>query len=126
MFHLLALWRVDTRAAELISAAILGNVWGVWLLLPLHTFSSSATYRPMSTIGNELGWGLVLLFIALIQSAALVFEWRRWRFIGALLSAAAYAFIAVMFGMGNPPGVGLPTYGILALSNLWAIRRLSR
>ena len=124
--HLLALLRVDTRAAELISAAILGSVWGAWLLLPLHTFASSATYRPMATIGNELGWGLTLLLIALVQSAALLFHWQRWRFIGALLSAAAYAFIAVMFGLGNPPGVGLPTYGILALANLWAIRRLSR
>lgn len=112
--------------AELISAGILAGVWGVWLLLPFNTFGSSPTYRPMAAVGPEHVWALVMLLVALIQSWAVVVEDRRLRFVGALLSAAAHAFIAAMFGLGNPPGIGMPTYVILALANLWVIRGLSR
>jgi len=121
-------WRWVTRPhvqrpIELTAAAVLA-VWGVLLISPLSTFAP-ATYAAFRVVGwAEEAWGLVYLAVALLISAGLVFERRRWRIVGLISAAGLFAFIGVMFAFGNPAGLGWAgNFGYMLLC-LQALRHL--
>ena len=121
-------WRWVTHAhvqrpIEMTAAAGLA-VWGVLLISPLSTFAQSA-YTAFRIVGwAEEAWGLIYLAVALLISAGLVFEHPRWRIVGLVGAAGLFAFIGVMFALGNPAGLGWAgNFGYMVLC-LHALRQL--
>ena len=121
-------WRWVTHAhvqrpIEMTAAAVLA-IWGVLLISPLSTFAQSA-YTAFRVLGwAEEAWGFIYLAVALLISAGLVFEHPRWRIVGLVGAAGLFAFIGVMFALGNPAGLGWAgNFGYMVLC-LHALRHL--
>ena len=112
------------RPIELTAAAVLA-IWGVLLISPLSTFVQPA-YAAFRVFGwSEEAWGLLYLATALLISAGLVFQHPRWRIVGLVSAAGLFAFIGVMFFIGNSAGMGWAgNFGYMMLC-LHVLRRLT-
>jgi hypothetical protein len=123
LWHWVTLPRVQ-RPIELTAAAVLA-IWGVLLISPLRTFAQPA-YAAFRVLGwSEEVWGLIFLVTALLISAGLVLEYPRWRIVGLINAAGLFAFIGVMFVLGNPAGMGWAgNFGYMMLC-LHVLRRLT-
>jgi hypothetical protein len=74
---------------------------------------------------SEEVWDLIFLVTALLISAGLVLEYPRWRIVGLINAAGLFAFIGVMFVLGNPAGMGWAgNFGYMMLC-LHVLRRLT-
>lgn len=130
MGHGHELWRrlrhADYTIFEAFSALSLAFVWGVLLLWPTETFSSTPAYRAMVETWphDERAWGLVGLGLGVVQSWAVARKWHVWRKWAALAASVAWTFIAVMFLIGAPTGVGWPTFGLHAVFSWLAHKSL--
>jgi hypothetical protein len=112
------------RPIELTAASVLA-IRGVLLISPLRTFAQPA-YAAFRVLGwSEEVWGLIFLVTALLISAGLVLEYPRWRIVGLINAAGLFAFIGVMFVLGNPAGMGWAgNFGYMMLC-LHVLRRLT-
>lgn len=116
--HGLLPYRVRIRALEAFSAT-LAIYWGILLLLPVHTFSASPSYRVMAALASESAWGAYFLAAGLTQWVSVYSRNVGWlRPLGFHLAILGWGFASLMFFTANPythaPGI----YGILAISQI--------
>jgi hypothetical protein len=111
-------------AIHMLSAAMLLLPWGVWLMLPLHTFETGLAYRTMAVIAPETAWGAAFSVVGTLLYVGTVLGHKRVQLWAAGLSTMAFGLIALSFLWGAPYGVGFLTFIIPAIANYWALRRL--
>lgn len=118
------LWRKDFEFCEVLSGVVaLG--WGIVLLMPWSTFSTSPSFNAMAYAPEWL-WGFLLLWIGLTQLGALLLDHRRPRRWSALGATFIWVFLSVGFFVSNPYGTGVVVYPALAASAGWAYLRIGR
>lgn len=116
---------IQTKILEWLCAIEMTS-WGMWLLLPLNTFSTSDVYIVLSNHMSELQWGLLTFSLGLIRCIALYINgwWRRTpiiRIITSVISAAIWANIAATFWvLSGGSSVAIPVYICLMAADLIA------
>lgn len=103
---------------------ILGGVlafWiGLWLILPWDTYAVSHQWSAAARVAPEFVWGLAFIIISGVKFAAIRSEDRTWRRRTSLLLALSYAFLALMFALGDARGIALPVWGTMACAHGWS------
>jgi hypothetical protein len=112
-------------AIHMLSAAMLLLPWGVWLMLPLHTFETGLAYRTMAVIAPETAWGAAFSVVGTLLYVGTVLGHKRVQVIAAALATLSFALIASTLLWGNPSGAGWLTFTIPAIANYWALKRLT-
>lgn len=99
--------------------------WGLQLVSPLTVFSNPG-YRALRVVPlTEAQWGGIFLAVALVLSAGVKWRWPRLEIVGLVSAAGLFAFLGVMFAVGNLAGFGwLGQFGYAALC-LHVLRRLN-
>ena len=132
MKRLRELWQrvcgADYKVFEMVSASTAAFVWGFLLILPTHTFASTTAYRAMLSTWphSEEAWGVVGMGLGLFQSFAVAAQWRQGRLWALSAAVVLWSFIAAMFSIGNPAGIGWPTYALFAVFSFLARHSLLR
>lgn len=119
-FKLAPWWRSNPVIGEVISGLMLW-AWGLILAHPANTFAVSRAYDQLAAIFTEQQWTAICLSVALIQSAGVCGEVKWCRPLGAYLAMAVWCFSAVMFGLADIWKHAPFIYGILALSQAYAL-----
>ena len=125
------LWRLDTRAVEVILGIELlrrGTLWATGAA-PM----SSQSYKPMSDAMSSGMWGAVFLVVGCMQLAGIVINgnWHRspyLRMSALIFSLMAYSLLAQVFAGGANPGAALQsaTQQLLnAVVCLWCVLNIS-
>lgn len=115
----------DFQATEA-QAAFFAIGLGGSLLNPFsNTFGTAASFRAMSALAPEWLWGVCLFTLGIVHLSVMIRGVKRWRRATMFVFACLWAFMAAMFWLSNPSGLGLVFYGILAGSSGWAYWRLS-
>lgn len=120
------LWRracgADYKVFEMVSASTAAFAWGPLLMLPMQTFASTTAYRAMLSTWphSEAAWGVVCMSLGLFQSFAVAVRWRQGRLWALSAAVVLWSFIAAMFWIGNPAGIGWSTYTLFAVFSLLA------
>ena len=68
----------------------------------------------MSNLASENVWGLAFVLIGIYQLVAYYRENEAHLYVARCLSLTLWLFVAVMVGMSNIAGTGLPNYGLIA------------
>jgi hypothetical protein len=125
VFDIIAeLMSMSTRSIELFSSVELISL-GLLLLLPYQTFAANpASYEALAGIFPEDGWGLILLSLGVVQMTALI-HWPSSRRYVAFIAMTIYALLTAGFFLASPISTGVVTYGVIAISQLWAYVRLT-
>jgi hypothetical protein len=113
---------MDTEPVELIGGGT-KVLMGLWLLLPLESFTSSPSFVAIS-IFSEWLWGLVLLVVGIAHLAALHNGNREWRQWASLIGFLIWFSFAVVFVVANPPAIGWIMFLSVAFAQMWASVRL--
>jgi hypothetical protein len=106
--------RRDVDLIEIASGVLMLG-WGLQLLMPWNTFTTSASYAAMGAIMPEFAWGAMLAWVGLTQVGAYLLDQWRIRLASTLGSCMAWTFLGVLFGVANPQGTGIVVYPFLAL-----------
>lgn len=96
----LAEWTMGDYSAAWWNGLILFG-WGLWLLMPFDTFSTTDSYKILSELASEYGWGL---FMCLTSSAMIVGAARRdeWLIMyGSIVAGVSYLLIWASFAGSN-------------------------
>lgn len=113
----------DVEWAEIVS--ILGAlIWGIVLMLPFDTFSTSKTYNLISFLPEWL-WSVAFLTFFVCQSGAILYANIVWRVRMVIVGAIVWATICSMAVGANPVSTAY-FYLIPTLGCVWAFARLSR
>lgn len=93
-------------------------LFGLWLLLPIQTFTASPNFDVLEHWLPEEGWGALFLVVGTAQLLALFAA--RVRPVRLAYTAAAILWFAlcVGFGFANPYSTALVTYPLFVLANL--------
>ena len=112
----------DYKVFAMVSASTAAFAWGFLLILPMHTFASTAAYRAMLLTWphSEEAWGVVCMGLGLFQSFAVAARWKQGRLWALSAAVMLWSFIAAMFWIGNPAGIGWSTYTLFAVFSLLA------
>lgn len=115
--------RSDSTPIEIYSAWI-ALIWGIWLSDPFsNVLQSNDVYVPMRSLLPEYVWGGLFLFGGIIQLWSVFSDNRSFRVVTTFVAFCAWLFVATMFWLGNPFGVGRFAYASLSLFSLWAYAR---
>lgn len=93
--------------------------WGLWLLLPGHTFDASQAYQPMAQAGPEELWGVLFVGAALLTLYGVLFQHYRLAGTGLILLVALWVFVFVALSLGNWRTTATPVYIHLAAAYAW-------
>ena len=110
--------RGKVRAIE-VSITSLSLWWGIILILPFHTFSTSDSYAAMQQIAEENVWAVFMLLLGTVQLAGMVFDRFHLKRTGLLIATFIWFFIASMFAMGTPITTATGTYVIMGCLSGW-------
>ena len=113
----------DIEYIEMMSG-MLALFWGIILLLPFDTFSSTPSYFAMQTIAPEIAWGLAVAIGGMAQMISVLFLSNYARKLTAGISIFIWWFVAGMFIVSNSISTAVPVYSIIALSSSWSFIRL--
>lgn len=120
MYFLLHEAYSDTIEAQ--SAFIL-ILWGLWLGAPGDTFGGSPSYGILDALPEWL-WSDITIGAGVMQMLALLHGNLKVRLFVAIFNIVVYAIITVSFALANILTTGVPTYSVIAVSNMWAGYRL--
>lgn len=116
-------WHCDTEPTELYFS-IISMLWGLWLLAPAESFTTSQAFTAMAGIAPEQVWGMVILCVGALRLHALATgNWLARKSI-AFLAALFWIFVALMFAMSSIASTGVPVYTLHALASIWVYVRL--
>lgn len=124
------LWGLNTLSAELFLSA-LALSWGMWLLLPFESYTTTPTYRYLSAWGPEWIFGMLTMLVGIIQYVGVLlgvtnyFQQWRFRIGGGILGVAIWGSIALSFWLSNPFSTAPIIYTITLLGCMFIALRLS-
>lgn len=98
---------------ELFTSCLM-SLWGIWLLSPVTTFSSSG-YATFTIIASEGTWGFAMFVIGLVNVIAILTYRKRIRRLSAFFAFLIWAAIAIMFIEQNFWSTAVPTYLSIAI-----------
>jgi hypothetical protein len=102
------------------------TVLGLWLLCPMDTFAAGAVYQAMETLMPEWAWGCLWILVGLNHLRGLVLNGahgNRWRWT-SLAMVVLWTFQASLVFISASSGIGVASYGLLALQSAWLYYRL--
>ena len=102
--------RTETSLGEFWGSTML-IAMGVWLLLPMSTFSVIPAYRFMGTVAPEPVWGIASLGLGLFQSAGNISKVRRMRSTGSFVASVLFGFVAALAIISQPESLLAPICG---------------
>jgi hypothetical protein len=111
-----ALLRSDPAAAEIHCAAI-AAVWGVLLVLPGNTFSTTPSYDAMAHIMPEWCWGVMMLALSCQGIVGVVTAMQSLRRTAALYGVVSWSLIAWLLVLANPWATGGYVYLLTAITH---------
>jgi hypothetical protein len=93
-------------------------VWGLWLLMPMHTFSVSPHLYRYVALMPEWVYGLVWVVLGLLQFRAYLIQdqMARWRL--ALVGAFVWITYGTLLWWGDHRSPALVLFGVMALFKL--------
>jgi hypothetical protein len=106
------------RAVE-VATTSLALWWGLILILPFDTFSSSSSYKAMAGIASEPCWGLFMLAIGTAQLFGMILNNYFIKRYSLLLATGIWVFISAMFGLSTFFSTASGTYFIIACLTGW-------
>jgi hypothetical protein len=122
---------ISTRGKEWVSALIM-ITWAITLALPGDTLSTPAFAAFHRFDLTETFWGVAFGMIGGIRITALVIN-GRWptgpwfRVMGAVFGVITWSQVSYMLYLtsvtAGVAATGVGTYGVLALADLWSVRR---
>lgn len=104
-------------------SAFIMIMWGLWLSAPGDTFGGSPSYGILAALPEWL-WSDITIGFGSFQLLALLHGNLKFRLLVARINAVVYVIITVSFALANVLTTGVPTYSIIAMSNMWASYRL--
>lgn len=107
-----------------ITFGLLMTGWGIQLLMPWSTFSTSISYRALAQIMPEWAWGALLTWVGITKIGAYLLNHRRVRMAATLGAVMIWTFLSVVFGAANPYGTGIVVYPVLAFVSALIFWRL--
>jgi hypothetical protein len=121
-------WSLDLKAVEY-GQAILAMLWGVALLAPGNTFDRPAYRALAALLGNatwaEVAWGLGMLALGFVHvfclNRAMRGGWTHQIALGA--GALVWPYVAVAFGLIQPPSAGGSVYFLVGFGAFWLFLR---
>ena len=120
----------DRKVSYLLALTALA--WGLVLLNPVDTFSTSPAFSMMAQIAPEYIWGLLFLGLGILQLLVIECDKEHVKPISGyvqLLGVFIWSMIALFFYIGNPHGTGFVPYitiTFLSLFCYWDIIRFQK
>lgn len=109
-----------------IMTGVLGMAWGAQLLNPAATtFDGSIAWNAVEHLAPEEVWGMIYATGGAFQVIAVLALAPRWRWLASWGCAASWGLVAGMIWAANPFSTGVVTYGIIAISQVWACWRIA-
>lgn len=106
------LFQYDWEVVE-IQCAFFKIGWGIWLLLPFHTFGG-ASYRGLATVMPEVAWGIFILFIGIVHFRA-VFSKHLWfRKLMIFSGFSFWLYMALIFSLNKVESLMIPLMVIIS------------
>lgn len=99
-------------------SSLIAVVWGAVLLNPyVDSFDKNPVlFAPMRQIFHaEWFWGAVYLVLGIV---CLYLALTGWEVTAAMILFVYFAFVALLFGIGDPASQALWIYGLIAVFNL--------
>jgi hypothetical protein len=114
----------DTRALEF-TLSFQCVAWGIWLILPLDTFSSSQVYSIISRILPEWVWGIIFLTAGILQIYSVhQYHWA-FRRLMATVVLFLWVIVDVSLWVSRSSSAASITYLVFALSAMWCVVAIS-
>lgn len=104
-------------------SAVAMTLWGLWLLFPWTTFNTPA-YQLMSSLAPEIVWGVVMLFIGLVQFVYVTKGNIKHRKMSMQVASVVWIFIASNFAIARIESTAVPIYTVFATTTYWAASKL--
>ena len=120
----------DRKVSYLLALTALA--WGLVLLNPTDTFSTSPAFSMMAQIAPEYVWGLLFSGFGVLQLIIIGRDHKHFKPISGyvqLLGVFIWSMIALFFYIGNPRGTGFVPYitiTFLSLFCYWDIIRFQK
>jgi hypothetical protein len=105
----------DYTVFEMMSALALVLVWGLLLTRTTPSFASATPYRV---------WALIAMGVGVLQSGGVATKRHGLRQWASLAASVVWTLVSVALFLGNPAGVGWPTYGLFAVFSWLAHKSL--
>jgi hypothetical protein len=113
---------------------------GIWLMLPIHTFSSAGGYEVMDQVAKEIliwahlegkvtpegVWGAALIFDAFVRIYGLSRNNVRWRRAAAMFAIIIWSFVSACFILSDYRFWATVLYPYYALVCIWIYIRAYR
>jgi hypothetical protein len=108
------LFGTHTDFFELFNSVLITG-WGLWLLLPFETFSSTNAFAVLDVFIAEELFGLIPLIIGVYIIYTLIAMRIKRRRYGLLAASAFWIFISIIIAISNISFVGVVVYAVIAL-----------
>lgn len=115
---------VDPKPLETITA-VQSISWGMWLLLPMNTFSASGTYSVMGLLASEEFWGILFVVLGVSQIVSMRVFSVRLRGMIATAMMFSWIFVDLGFWLSGSTSAAAITYSTFALASIWSVVALS-
>lgn len=109
---LTALWWDSVVPTE-VGLAALAAIWSLGLIANPHLFALSQSYAAMAGVMPERGWAVFCAIVAAVPLAALLGRSYILRLASLVLHVVLWTFVATMFFLATPLGLGGPIYLII-------------
>lgn len=98
---------------------------GMWLLLPMNTFSTANTFKMLAVWPGELAVGSILVCLGLARAYALVLKKTRLRWNIAVVGMVVWSYIDLSFFISNPASTAVVTYFVFVILSAWILSALT-
>jgi hypothetical protein len=122
---LTALWWESVVPTE-VGLTLLAAIWSAGLLVNDNLFTLSQSYTAMAGIMPERGWAVFCAIVAAVPLVALLGRSYILRLASLVLHVVLWTFVAAMFFLATPFGLGGPIYlTIFAGGAAWVAIRVA-
>ena len=104
-----------------ILAATQTVLWGLWLILPQETFSTSLAYRYMGSIAPELLWGYSMFWLGILEFIGAFFLPQPIKKVIIIQSIFAWVTICLSFSFSSITSTAVPQAAMGALVQIFAL-----
>jgi hypothetical protein len=100
--------------------AIVTSAWGLWLLNPIDSFSTSRAFDLMAKLAPESVWGATFGILGVILFTVAHCGGKQERRGALIVTMFSWIMISVFYYVGNPAGTAFIPYFFIAMTALIA------
>lgn len=105
----LKIYFLDKRKTEFVTSAYC-ILWGIWLLLPWDSFSTSEVFRLMANLAPEWVWGIFVLSSGIFHLTAVISNNLKTSLIASLITLFTFTILFVLTAFSNYKATAVVTY----------------